>query len=109
MRALGYTTLLIAALLVFAAAGCQAPAQPTGPTLANVPAQDAEALDHLWQSTENTLFRRTIGRNRTSARSNGKRRSTSGRSSRVRMSSRSRSIATATAWKSAKWTTRRRP
>jgi hypothetical protein len=57
MRAIGCASLLMPALAILAAAGCHAPPQPTGPTLATVPAQDPEALDHLWQSTEDMLLR----------------------------------------------------
>jgi hypothetical protein len=56
MKVLGCMTMLTAAMLLCAGTGCQAPAQPIGPTLANVPTQDPQALERLWQSTEDALL-----------------------------------------------------
>jgi len=49
-----FRVLLVGSLV--AAAGCQAPPQPVGPTLGTLPAETPEQLDRLWESMETTLL-----------------------------------------------------
>lgn len=39
-----------------AVAGCEAPPQPSGPTLGTAPVQTPEQFEHLWRSTEDALL-----------------------------------------------------